>query len=195
MQDIAEAWAWIGANSAAIQAVLLVFATIAAFVVIKHNAIVSRRETTIEMVHAQFGEEGQHYEGFKSFFLELEEANQQLTDFAAETADNKLGRNILLRQLNRYELISLAMAKGVFDERFYKRWFFSQFTRDYERLSPLINAMRKHFENDAYFCEFERAAFRWNRKRHPVKYPPKWKVIWWVLTDRRGKARSALRKD
>lgn len=193
MQTISEIWTWVGTNSAAIQTVVLVFATIAAFAVIKHNGIISRREATIQMVQAQFGDEGVHYENYKSLYLELSQAEQDITEFTAETPDNKVGRDILLRQLNRYELIALGIAKGVIAEKFYKRWFFSQLLKDHERLKPLIMSMRRHFENDAYYCEFERVAARWNRKKHPIKHPPMWKIIWWVILGRRALAIRALR--
>jgi hypothetical protein len=191
---VAGFWKWIGDNHDQIQTVVFTLGTFAAFGVIKHNAIISRREKTIDMVNEQFGDEDGHYEAFKTFFLELEESGQQLTDYAAETSDNKAGRDILLRQLNRYELIALAIDKGVFSGRFYHRWFYTQLTRDFDRLLPLINAMRGHFDNDAIFCEFENLALQWKRKKHPVKFPPTWKILWWVLTGNRAKAGRALRR-
>jgi hypothetical protein len=187
------AWEWIGGNHDAIQTVLLVFGTIAAFLVIGHNALVSRREATIQMVNEQFGDEAGHYEEFKTLFVDLEASGQALTDYIAETQDNKAGRDILLHQLNRYELIALAIDQGVFSGKFYHRWFYSQLTRDYGRLRSLIEGMRRHFDNDAIFCEFENLANRWKRKRHPVKYPPTLKILWWVLVGRRAKASRALR--
>lgn len=186
-------WHWIGVNHDQIQTLVFTLGTIAAFAVIKHNAIVSRREATIEMVNEQFSDEGDHYDEFKTLFIELEGSSQNLLDYTAQTTDNKTGRDIILRQLNRYELIALAIRKGVFSERFYKRWFFSQLLNDFDRLLPLIKSMRRHFDNDAYFCEFENLAGRWKRKKHPVKYPPMWKIIWWVLTGNRAKASRALR--
>lgn len=75
-------WCWISANAEAVQAVLLILATIAAFAVIAHNAVISRREKTIDMVNEQFGDEAGHYEAFKTFFLDLEESGQALTDYA-----------------------------------------------------------------------------------------------------------------
>jgi hypothetical protein len=158
-----------------------------------HNAIISRREATIQMVDKQFGDERQHYEDYKTLFLDIEETGQDLVDFASEDANNKKARDILLRQLNRYELIALAVSKGVFSERFYKRWFYTQLTRDFDRLLPLIKAMRQHFTNEAIFCEFESLAQRWERKKHPVKHPPTWKILWWIATGRRSKASLALR--
>jgi hypothetical protein len=123
-------WKWLEDNHDQTQTVVFTLTAIAAFAVIKHNAIVSRREATIEMVNEQFADEGDHYDKFKTLFLELEESGQDLLDYTAQTEANKTGRDILLRQLNRYELIALAISKGVFSEKFYKRWFFSQLTND-----------------------------------------------------------------
>ncbi len=187
------AWNWIGANHDALQTILLILGTLAAFGVIKHNAIVSRREATITMVNTAFSDERDFYEDFKTLFLDLEESGQELTDFTAQTGGNKEGRDILLRQLNRYELIALSISKGAFDERFYKRWFFTQLTNDYARLAPLIASMRRQFSNEAIFCEFENLAQRWERKKHPVKHPPAWKIMLWIIQGKRAKASKALR--
>lgn len=187
-------WKWIEDNHDEVQTIVFTLGTIAAFAVIKHNAIVSRREATIKMVNEQFGDEGGHYEAFKTLFLELEASGQDLLEYVAQTPENKAGRDILLRQLNRYELIALSISKGVFSEPFYHRWFYSQLLRDFDRLGPLIRAMRTRFDNDAYFCEFENLAARWHRKKHPAKYPPMWKILWWIITGSRTKASRALRR-
>ena len=187
-------WDWIKDNHDQIQTVVFTLGTVAAFAVIKHNAIVSRREATIEMVNEQFGDEAGHYEEFKTLFLDLEQSGQNLLDYTVQTPENTKGRDIILRQLNRYELVALAISKGVFSEAFYKRWFYSQLMHDFVRLWPLIASMRRHFENEAYFCEFANLAARWDRKKHPVKHPPKWKIMWWVLINKRLRARSALKR-
>lgn len=192
---MAAAWVWMNANAGGIQTVAIVATAIAAFWVILHNGIISRREATIQMVNSQLEDDSDSYQSFKDLITNLEAEKQDIGLFAAETLENKPSRDILLRQLNRYELISLAIKKKVFDEKFYKRWFFSQLTRDYAKLLPFINAVRSTFNNDAYYCEFEALAERWNRKKHPVKHPPKWKLLWWVLTNQAARTRRALEID
>jgi|GEM_PF-3961540 len=189
---LATIWSWIDTNSAAMQTVCIVAGTGAAFLVIFHNGLISRREATIQMVDAQFGEEGDRYEKFKSLMTDIESLNQCISEYAQETSDNKEARDIILRQLNRYELISLGIKKGVFNEGFYKRWFFSQVIRDHEKLSPFVAKTREIYSNDAYFCEFDDLTNRWQRKKHPVKHPPKWKIVWWLVTGQTSRAKRAL---
>ncbi|EQB33446.1 DUF4760 domain-containing protein [Sphingobium ummariense] len=189
---IAHAWAWMAANADPVQAVCVLAGTVAAFLVIAHAGLISRREATIAMVNAQFGEEGAKYQDFKNTMQLIEANGNNIADYAKEDPDEKPIYDIILRQVNRYELIALGIRQGVFNEKFYKMWFFSQVMRDYEKLSPFINETRQVFDNQAYFCEFESLAKRWDRKRHPVKHPPKWKIAYWVMTGKFTKALQAL---
>ena len=138
------------------------------------------------------GGERESYEQFKEVVQDYEDKGISLATLADEVNDKSDEAQHLLRQINSYELVALGMAKGVFDERFYKRWFFSQLTRDYQKLAPYIQAVRDRYQNQAYFCEFEALAGRWQRKRHPVKHPPKWKIAYWALRGQTAKARQAL---
>lgn len=176
-----------------LQTLCFVLSAIAAFWIIVMNSRISRRESTSEMVQTTFGDEKAHYDKFSDMMRELDEARKSVTDYAVLTSDNRDGRDILMRQLNRYELICLGIRQHVFDEQFYKLWFFSQVMKDYDRLRPLIEAIRREQNNHAYFCEFESLVAKWRRKRHPVKYPSVWKIIWWIVTNQRAKARNALR--
>lgn len=189
-----EIWPWIMANADGIEATAVVASAIAAFLIIWHNRALHRRQETILMVHRTFfgDEERQSYSDFKSVILSAEEAKQDLTDFAAEAHDRSDAKDHLLRQLNEYELISLGIKEGVFDERFYKRWFFTQFTRDFAKLRGFIIGLRDRYHNDAYFCEFESLARRWNRKKHPVKHPPRRRILWWIVSGQMDRARRAL---
>lgn len=191
---IATAWSWIGANSPAIQAVCIVLSAIAAFAVIWHNGRMSRKSSTIQMVHNTFfdGGERESYDNFKDVIQKHEDAGTPLSDLAGPAHDKSDEAEQVLRQVNSYELVALGITKGVFDERFYKRWFFSQLTRDYAKLVPYIEAVRARYQNQAYFCEFEALACRWQRKRHPVKHPPKWKIIYWTVTGQNEKVKQAL---
>lgn len=195
---IASWWKLIGQQSSAIQAVCIVLSAIAAFWVLRRNSEISRREKTIEVVHETFfGEEGStSYREFKQTIKTIEATGHDIGEYyeGGMFHEEKIV-DILLRQTNQYELVALGIRKGVFDEAFYKRWFFSQLTRDYAKLFPLITKIREFHTNDAYFCEFERLATRWNRKRHPVKHPPKWKVAWWSLTGQLEKVRRAVAAD
>lgn len=146
------------------------------------------------MVRETFFDSGERdsYDKFKDVIQKHEDANISLSVLAAAEHDSSEEAEQLLRQINSYELVALGITKGVFDEKFYKRWFFSQLTRDYQKLVPYIEAVRTRYQNQAYFCEFEALACRWQRNKHPVKHPPKWKIIFWLAKGQTAKARQAL---
>lgn len=168
--------------------------SIAAFLVIWHGGKVNRLKATVDMVRATFFEEGarKSYEEFKTLLSGLEEASQDISEYAEDNSDRAPGNAVILKQINNYELISLGIKKNVFDERFYKRWFFSQLTRDYQKVEPYIAKVRERYRNDAYFCEFEALAERWERNKHPIKHPPKWKVAYWIIVGQRERAQRAM---
>lgn len=192
---IDEVWNWVAANSNPIQATSILAGTAVAFYAIFHNGLISRREATIEMVNAQFGEEGAKYADFKNLMQTIEADDQEIGDYAAPAFDNSEAQDIILRQLNRYELISLGIKQRVFNEKFYRMWFFSQVVRDFDKLKPFIDRTRELYNNDAYFCEFESLACRWKKKKHPVKHPPVWKLIAWLLKGDLARVKRALNAE
>lgn len=194
METISNAWKWIGDNSDAIQAVCIVLSAIAAFLVIWHGGRVNRLKATVDMVRATFFEDGarKSYGEFKTLLSALDEADQDISEYAEEDSDRAEGNAVILKQINNYELISLGIKKRVFDERFYKRWFFSQLTRDFQKVQPYIARVRQNYHNDAYFCEFEALAGRWERNKHPIKHPPKWKIAYWIVTGQQERAQRAM---
>jgi hypothetical protein len=177
--------------------VCIVLSAIAAFLVIWHGGKVNRLKATVDMVRATFFEENarKSYNEFKDLLSALDEAKQDISEYAGSDSDRSEGESVILKQINNYELISLGIKKNVFDEKFYKRWFFSQLTRDYSKVQPYITAVRETYNNDAYFCEFETLAARWNRYKHPIKHPPKWKRIYWMATGQDDKVQRAMKAD
>nr|WP_243451969.1 DUF4760 domain-containing protein [Sphingosinicella soli] len=190
-------WCWVGENSDAIQAICIVLSAIAAFLVIWHNGKISRRQATIQMVVQTFFDAGDNesYAQFKKVITDLEVSKQNIESLALDENSENPASKIILRQLNQYELISLSIRKGVFEENFYKYWFFTQFTRDYSKLFPYITKTREAYCNPAYFCEFETLAKRWLRKKHHVKHPSKVKRAYWSLVGKTEKLRQALDAD
>lgn len=193
---LACGWDWILSNADGIQSILILLSVIAAFSVIWHNGKISRRKATIEMVAATFfGDNGDElYKKFKNIIKAVELSGADIAEYAAKNVsdDKKSDAEIILNQLNQYELISLSIKKRVFDEGFYKYWFFSQFMRDFTKLKPFIDRVRLEYSNNAYFCEYEALAGRWRRNKHPVKHPSKLKIVWWVLRSRDNCVRQAL---
>lgn len=190
-----RSWIWISENSSAIQAVCIVLSAIAAFALFGNDRKISRREKTIEMVLETFfgADAPETYEKFKDFFKRIEAAGERIEDYADNGPKaNKADTDILIKQINRYELISLGIRKGVFDEGFFHLWFYSQFMRDYGKLLPYIKKTQGEEANDAFWCEFQTLAQRWSKNVHPVKHPSHVRVLWWLATGNPDKARRAL---
>ena len=194
MGAVHAAWWWFAARAPEFEAFFIGLSAIAGFLVIRHTGRISRMESTIEMVRQTFFEEAPRasYKKFKELFITLKADGKSIADLAKPDLEQSDEVAVLLRQLNNYELVSLGIKKGVFDERFYKRWFYSQLTSDFERLTPFIEAVRTQAKNQAYWCEFTELADRWHRKKHPVKHPPKWRLIWWMLLGQHDRTRRAL---
>lgn len=127
--------------------------------------------------------------------LEIKESKSDVRDYAIERHDNEEGRNIILQTANHYEMVSLAIKTKVFDEKYYKYWFYTQFLKDFDKLFPFIESVRDYEHNQAYYCEFQTMVDRWKRKKHPVKHPAKMKKIWWILSNQVSRAKAALDAD
>ena len=63
--------------------------------------------------------------------------------------------------LNDYELTALAVHTGIFDEKFYKRWFESSYLKDYHSVRPFIREVRDVEGNEQIYKEFEQLAVSW----------------------------------
>ncbi len=184
-------WGWLLVHGTAIQTVAVVISAAAAFLVIWHNGKLNRRRATLDMIIRTFLDEREHkqYQEFAALMTQVDAATLDPLTFFEETQSNKDDRKSILQQLNTYELISLGIRRKVFDEAFYKHWFYSQFIKDFHRLKPLIRRVRS--DNAARFCEFASLYDRWLRKRHPVKHPGRAKQAWWALTGQGDKLDAA----
>lgn len=190
-----EAWKWISDNSSAIQAVCIVLSAVAAFALFGNDRKISRREKTIEVVFETFfGLEGpESYEKFKDFFKRIEAAGENIADYVdGGPSANKADTDILIKQLNRYELISLGIRKGVFDGGFFHLWFYSQFMKDHGKLLPFIKKTQLNEDNDALWCEFLSLSAKWAKNAHPVKHPKAYVMFWWFITGKWDNLRRAL---
>lgn len=69
--------------------------------------------------------------------------------------------------LNNYETISVGIQLGIYDEEMFKRVMYGSLVKAYDRVLPLINAVREEKKRDTIFTEFEWLAKRW--KDNPLK--------------------------
>lgn len=117
-----------------------------------------------------------------------------LATLTAWTPENAAQFGVIKNQLNDYELVALGIRRGLFGERFYKRWFHNQFTKDYEQVHKLIDELQK--ERPTHFTEYSRLYRRWMRKKHPDADRHRVVWAWWGITgqfDKIDQARTSMR--
>jgi hypothetical protein len=163
-----------------------------AVLVLRHNGLSSRRRATLDMIVKTFIDRAEHdaYLDFKAMLKRYESEGRSLTDLIHETEATKADRAKLNKQLNDYEFISLGVRRRIFDETVYKLWFHTQFSKDYERTKPFIDALRE--KNPSFYCEYAGLYKKWQKHGHPVKAPSRLRQCYWVLTGNRKRLQQAL---
>lgn len=111
-----------------------------------------------------------------------------LVDF---TKDNEDHRNVVIDQMNTYELVALGIRNGVFDDGFFKHWYHGQFMRDYGAIEELLHEIQK--DRPSTFCEMKWLHDRWTKNQHPVNNPGKLRKLWWLIRGHDQKLAAALR--
>ena len=143
----------------------------------------NRKRATLDMVMRTFLDDRgtKLYDDFRTLIRrdKAEDDAFCLTSLANHTPENEAYRTTVIDQLNNYELISLGIRRGLFDEAFYKLWFHRQFTRDFESVEQLVSEVQK--ERPSTYYEYRALYNRWKRNQHPVNQPGKIKMTWWVL--------------
>ena len=163
--------------------VLVLTAGIATAVYIYTRGI-DRKRATLDMVKKTFLDHGgaELYDAFKALVRRDQDAADAfaLVELVERTDENGEARDIVINQLNIYEIIALGIRKKLFHEKIYKLWFHGQFTRDYEHVKKLIEAIQK--KRPSVFCEFTWLYHRWMRRKHPINQPSWFKLVWWAAT-------------
>lgn len=98
-------------------------------------------------------------------------------------------RRKILQQLNIYELMSLGIRRGLFDESFYKRWYHNQFMTDYEGARAFINGAQGR--KNSLYCEYTALYQKWSQDGHPSMSPGRFKLAYWAITRQNAKIDNA----
>lgn len=175
-----ETWKNAAPAAGAILAALSAIVALAAF---HYTRRVNRRRATLDMVLKTFIDDGgqKRYNDFKGVMQRHKDPQDDLNIliFADPNCPPSPERQMLRIQLNEYELISLGIKRGLFEEKLYKAWFQDQFQRDFESLDEYIRKVRD--KRPSVFCECVWLYTRWKKVPHPENAPSKLKVIWWTI--------------
>lgn len=183
MKEILVAWKDAAPAAAALFTILSV---IVAFIVFRYTRQANKRRATLDMVMKTLIDDGARtgYADFKALLRK----DQDTTDcFKIESLVNPATveiekRRVILHQLNIYELMSLGIRTGLFDEAFYKRWYHNQFMKDYESSSTFINGASAR--KNSVYCEYTTLYHKWSQNGHPHSSPSRIKMAYWSLTNK-----------
>lgn len=133
---------------------------------------------------------------YDRFIALTRRANNKLDDFTFLSlkdfsAENEEDRNVVIDQMNTYELVALGIHNGVFDDGFFKHWYHGQFMRDYEAIEELLSEVQK--DRPSTFCEMKKLHDKWKKNQHPVNNPGMIRKGWWLLRGKNDKLAAALK--
>lgn len=178
----------------------IVISAIVAALVFWYTRWANRRRATLDMVMRTFLDPAgtKLYDDFKNVIRRDQDPGDslRLVELVDYTSEIEEVRNTVIDQLNNYELVALGIRQKVFEEKFYKLWFHRQFTRDFESVSALIDAIQA--KKPSTYCEFRALYNKWKRNQHPVNQPSRLKLAYWSLTGdfkRLDVARAAMRSS
>jgi hypothetical protein len=155
-----------------------------ALAVFSHTRLANRRRATLDMVMRTLLDDTvqKKYGEFKK--LVRRDGNPddafKLEGLLEPDVENHDDREIILNQLNIYELMALGIRRKIFDEKFYKRWFHATFMKDYEDSIAFIKAAQER--KASRFCEMSALYNRWTKAGHPVSSPGRLKMGYWALS-------------
>jgi Domain of unknown function (DUF4760) len=171
-------------NAAPALAVCVAVASaLVAICVFAYTRRANRRRATLDMVMKTLLDEPsqKRYARFKQIMAKEKDLSDcfKVQSLFNATEGNSEDRNIVLQQMNIYELIALGIRRNLFDEMFYKRWFHNQFMTDYQNCKPFIDEAKN--KKSTIYCEATALYDKWYRVGHPESTPGRLKMAWWAL--------------
>ncbi len=165
-------------------AIIAFLSACVAFFVFRHTRAANRRRATLDMVMKTLMDSfaQNQYNTNKSLIRRDKDTEDcfKIESLLDATAENQTDRDLVLHQINIYEMTSLGINRKLFDEQFYKRWFHNQFITDFENARAFIEGAQSR--KGSVYCEFTALYNRWQKSGHPVSSPGKIKMAWWSLS-------------
>ena len=143
-----------------VEAVLItaaVAAIIAIWAIFSQRALVAR-QTTIEFIRNS--EADRDMINARAVFNEASRHKNGVGKWATKPLSDEF--KSIRMVLNEYELVAIAIQRGIFDDATYRRWHRSGVIQTWDHAAPFILTRRKNANNSALWHEFEEMA-RWYR--------------------------------
>jgi hypothetical protein len=129
---------------------------------------IARTRATVE--HIRANENDKDIIESRRAFIRLAKADGGLAPWAEEAKEREESTDHIRIVMNEYELISIALQRGIFDKVLYRRWFKSGIVRYWGYGRPFAERVRERTGNSLLWHEFEELA------KMMEKPPPK---RWW----------------
>lgn len=151
---------WVQTGAVILSAAMAVLA-------ILHNGKMARKRTTIDVLLQENQDKTLTDAKFAVFNL-AKDPNTSFVDLYFKEKDKQTDTyKQITMLLNRYEFIAQSIRNGAFEERIYKQMQYTNITRMWDRVCPLIYEIRQRQNSQTYYQEFEWLAKRWKKK--PLK--------------------------
>jgi hypothetical protein len=136
-------------------------ALIVAKLTISMNRKIARRRATLDLLAQQRWDKD--YLCTKQEFIKIRDGEGGLVKWSDKQYRNTLEINHIRNMLNDYELVSVGIKNEILDEKLYKEWFESSFTKDWKESKSFIMELRRSEQRDKLFKEFKWLARKWVR--------------------------------
>lgn len=190
MKDLLISWKDAAPAAGAITAIISAFV---ALTVLRYTRASNRRRATLDMVMKTLLDDSaqKRYYEFKTILRKDQDTDDcfKIASLAEPQQAASSERETMLQQLNIYELTSLGIRRGVFDESFYKMWFHNQFMKDYESSLEFIKSAQDR--KPSIYCEYTALYGKWLKNGHPEISPNRLKMAYWALTKKNHKIDEA----
>ena len=166
-------------------ALIAFVSAIVALGVFSYTRGANRRRATLDMVMKTLLDESaqKRYTEFKRLVRKDADISDcfKLESLVEATSENTADRDLLIQQLNSYELVSLGIRRKLFDEAFYKLWFHNQFMKDFQSSHDFIRRTQE-VKKASIYCEYASLYQKWSKFGHPDSSPNRLKMAWWGYT-------------
>ncbi|MCZ8181618.1 MAG: DUF4760 domain-containing protein [Beijerinckiaceae bacterium] len=130
-----------------------------AYVQVRANRRIARERATLDLLIKR--EWDKDYLDHKAHFNRLRDAEGGLEKWMCVEHRNSDEANSIRYIMNDYELIALAISRGVIDEVIYKAWFRGSMIRDFRAAEIAISRARTLANSARIYVEWEQLAQTW----------------------------------
>jgi hypothetical protein len=146
-----------------IQNLILALTAAIGILTLRSSSHQERRRATVDvLLHTLDDAE---FQKARSQVLALIKAGLDIPNLLSEAG--LANRKILLHVLSRYEFIAAGVREGAFDEKIYKRMYYTNVITDWDKLETFVRELRINRNNNTPFQELQRLVRKW--KKHPLK--------------------------